>query len=157
MNWNQYIIEASRTAIDKQHDFNLRHFKLGLCTEIGEFLDILKRHYAYGKELDIIHIKEELGDILWYEANRFRIFGKYATKLTHFNNLEDLIDFWLHVDSTKVCMYDCVLDTCKYFNLDIEDVMDLNIRKLKVRYPDKFSSDSALNRNLELERLTLEN
>jgi hypothetical protein len=34
--------------------------------------------------------------------------------------------------------------------------MERNINKLKVRFPDKFSEHSALNRDLETERKTLE-
>ncbi len=33
-----------------------------------------------------------------------------------------------------------------------EEVMEMNVRKLKKRYPDKFTQESALNRDLESER-----
>lgn len=40
--------------------------------------------------------------------------------------------------------------------LDWEKGLDNNIAKLKARYPDKFSQDGAINRNLEKEREILE-
>src|SRR5690554_2036397 len=45
---------------------NILHAKAGLKTEYGELLDIFKRWFAYNKPVDIVHLKEELGDILWY-------------------------------------------------------------------------------------------
>jgi NTP pyrophosphatase (non-canonical NTP hydrolase) len=41
-------------------------------------------------------------------------------------------------------------------DISIEDIMGKNILKLYVRYPDKFSEDSALIRDLEAERAILE-
>lgn len=40
--------------------------------------------------------------------------------------------------------------------LDINDLMESNIAKLRVRYPKKFTPESALKRNLESERRSLE-
>jgi NTP pyrophosphatase (non-canonical NTP hydrolase) len=42
------------------------HYIAGLVTEAGEALDQLKRHLFYGKPLDKINLKEELGDTDWY-------------------------------------------------------------------------------------------
>ncbi len=44
----------------------LIHGALGSAGEVGELVDIIKKHVMYGKELDKQHIKEELGDALWY-------------------------------------------------------------------------------------------
>jgi len=44
----------------------LMHGVIGLVTEIGEKMDQLKRHLFYGKELDKVNMKEELGDLDWY-------------------------------------------------------------------------------------------
>jgi len=41
---------------------------MGLCTEAGEFQDELKRDIFYGKEVDLLNLVEECGDILWYVA-----------------------------------------------------------------------------------------
>lgn len=40
--------------------------------------------------------------------------------------------------------------------VDFETLMDNNLEKLKARYPHKFNSDNAVNRNLDKERAILE-
>jgi NTP pyrophosphatase (non-canonical NTP hydrolase) len=42
---------------------------MGLAGEIGEVIDIMKKHIYQGKELDITDVIEEIGDVLWYIAN----------------------------------------------------------------------------------------
>ncbi len=44
----------------------LLHVGFGMATEAGEFLDQLKKHGFYGKELDEVNLMEELGDSDWY-------------------------------------------------------------------------------------------
>lgn len=46
----------------------LLHASMGLITEGAELLDAMKKFIFYGKELDIVNIKEELGDSNYYEA-----------------------------------------------------------------------------------------
>lgn len=46
---------------------------------------------------------------------------------------------------------------CNSLDVDMNRIMAQNIEKLKTRYPDKFTSEAALNRDLEAERKTLEN
>jgi NTP pyrophosphatase (non-canonical NTP hydrolase) len=43
-----------------------------MITEAGELMDGYKRRLVYGSPLDIINIKEEVGDCLWY-ANLFAV------------------------------------------------------------------------------------
>lgn len=69
INFNDYQLLAARTRKmfedkkDMQADVGL-----GLCGEAGEVADIIKKHLAGAKELDRAHLKEELGDVLWYIA-----------------------------------------------------------------------------------------
>ncbi len=44
------------------------HGILGCVTEVGELADGLKRHLYYGQDIDVVNIKEELGDLCWYIA-----------------------------------------------------------------------------------------
>jgi len=46
----------------------LLHSGIGMCTEAGEFNDMLKRVLYYGKEMDRVNLAEEIGDLLWYCA-----------------------------------------------------------------------------------------
>lgn len=57
-----------RTRLCEIHTIRLLHAAMGLCTETGEFMDMLKKHILYGKPLDEVNLKEELGDQLWYTA-----------------------------------------------------------------------------------------
>lgn len=116
MNTNQYQLKAARTL---PHLTSMLmddlHMVLGMQTEVAEIADVYKKNIAYGKPLDEINVKEELGDVLWYIANMCNLHG------------------W-----------------------SMEDVMDVNIKKLETRYPEKFTEELALNRNLDAERDVLE-
>lgn len=78
MNSKQYIKDATRTEStnftamnERLNDDGLKrllHAGIGLSTEAGEFLDALKKHIFYGKELDKVNLAEEMGDLFWYMA-----------------------------------------------------------------------------------------
>lgn len=55
---------------------DILHSAMGLITEVGELVDSYKRNIFYNKELDLVNIKEELGDILWYMAIGFNAIGE---------------------------------------------------------------------------------
>lgn len=44
------------------------HAVIGLTTEVGELADIWKRRIFYGREIDVVNAREEIGDVLWYLA-----------------------------------------------------------------------------------------
>jgi len=46
----------------------LLHSAIGMATEAGEVLDMLKKHIYYGRELDLVNLEEELGDCNWYQS-----------------------------------------------------------------------------------------
>ena len=46
----------------------LLHAQMGMQTEVAEFADALKKSLFYGKPLDVVNLKEELGDLMWYMA-----------------------------------------------------------------------------------------
>lgn len=46
----------------------LLHAVMGMETETGELMDMLKKHIFYNKEFDRVNAKEEIGDLLWYVA-----------------------------------------------------------------------------------------
>ena len=41
---------------------------MGVGTEGGELLDIVKKNQFYGKPVDWVNVREEIGDVLWYLA-----------------------------------------------------------------------------------------
>lgn len=91
------------------------HMIFGMQTEVAEIADAYKKHIAYGKELDLVNVREELGDAMWYIAN-----------------------------------------LCNLHGWDLRDILDTNINKLALRYPEKFTAEKALNRDLKSEREILE-
>ncbi|ATH07678.1 hypothetical protein BIY24_06880 [Halobacteriovorax marinus] len=125
MNTQEYVKLAIKTESTDFESMNTRlqddglkrllHAGIGLSTEAGEFLDALKKHIFYGKELDRVNLAEEMGDLFWYLA--------------------------------------IVADE---LGVNMDDVMERNIEKLKARYGEKFSEEKAENRDLKNERSILE-
>lgn len=65
------------------------------------------------------------------------------------------------LDKTNVAeeIFDCfwyLINLCRMLRINIEEGMENNIEKLRSRYPEKFTSENALNRDLEKERKILE-
>ena len=94
---------------------DLLHGAIGISTEAGELLDVLKKHIYYGTSIDEINMMEECSDLLYY-------IGVILSRLGY----------------------------------TFEEVMQINIEKLQARYPEKFTSENAINRDLEKERKILE-
>lgn len=53
----------------------LHHAGTGVCSEAGEIIDITKGVWVYGKNLDIDHLIEELGDLRFYYQAMLNILG----------------------------------------------------------------------------------
>lgn len=102
----------------------LLHCAMGLTTEVGELMDILKRHLFYGTAIDFTHIREEFGDLEWYKALGYDVLVSELEGLTR-ENVQ-------------------------------EQTQAMNIAKLAKRYPEKFTEHHAINRDLVVERATLE-
>lgn len=120
MDFEQYQKDAERTMAPVSDTLrsNLAqelHMILGMQTEVAELADVYKKELAYGKEIDEINVKEELGDIMFY-----------------------------------------VVNMCNINDWKLEDILKTNIAKLIARYPEKFTSKNALNRDLDNERNILE-
>jgi NTP pyrophosphatase (non-canonical NTP hydrolase) len=108
----RYICEDGENRTDYNR---LLHAAMGMATEAGEFLDPIKKHLFYGKPLDLVNLREEVGDLLWYIAI-----------------------------------------ACDALDTTIDAEMQRNIAKLRKRYPEKFDSVQAVERDLEGERKVLE-
>jgi NTP pyrophosphatase (non-canonical NTP hydrolase) len=91
------------------------HAIMGMMTELGELVDMYKRHIFYGTPLDLTNSAEEQGDVFWYQA---------------------------------------IL--CDHTGITFQQCQEANIRKLATRYPNKFSEQDAVVRDLLKERDTLD-
>lgn len=59
---------------------------IGLCGESGEVVDIIKKHFFQGHDLDVDHLIEEIGDVLYY-ITLLMILLDYNMADTEFNNM----------------------------------------------------------------------
>lgn len=120
-----YLEESARTAaadypkiaerLASPENIDLLHGAMGLSTEANELVDAMKKVVFYGKPVDAVNLKEEIGDALWYIAL-----------------------------------------LCRRLNVSMESIMQTNIDKLKARYPQKFTEEAAMKRDLDVERKILE-
>lgn len=165
---------------------NERHMNLGVITEIGEVLDIFKKNLAYGKAIDVVNLGEELADISWYIVNKciFREipleenFTEVTAEMEDFLDTtlftsqevpidlktEAIMNLFIQVYSgpsesifgAPIVQLATLANIAKWFELDFFQLLTNNIDKLKVRYPEKFTEEAALNRDLDAERAELE-
>lgn len=163
---------------------NLLHGAIGLVTEATELVENyngVKKHDSVNvfEELGDItfylsipqrELAFEILDDYFHTPLEQEVFAAYGTIycLDLINASSNLLDY-----HKKMLFYGKPMDEEKYKELffevakslrviiqlegfNIEDIHERNISKLKARYGDKFTSDGALNRNLEKEREILE-
>lgn len=172
MTIKEYQLEANRTCSDLgNRDLNYLHIKMGIFTEIGEIVDIFKKNLAYKKEIDLINLGEEIVDVAWYIVN-WDTFNKLSSSIDeHLSKNESLYDVIVSLDYIYDFYSDAgikndvfntsqqlgILKTiAEYYNLNFYELLDRNIAKLKARFPEKFTEEAALNRDLIKERKILE-
>lgn len=169
----QYQKFAARTCADLgKKKLNNLHMKMGLITELAEAIDVYKKKIAYKKDIDYVNLQEELiGDVLWYAVNYCRI-NKIAlpvmpeallesqkpsyTDEGYVNILIDLVKLSLKPKKNIPMIIIKIFILSTYLNFDFYQSLTNNINKLMVRYPEKFDTDKAINRDLKTERKRLE-
>ena len=184
MNWNEYLELSEKTLSEEFHIGakvqNSLHAVMGLATEIEELLD----NYTDENSMDSTNMLEELGDLTWYMAILHRehtdiIHYVDTTVLVKHDNPFDcvlkinksvlkLLDFMkkkifynkpVAQEAFNILVLLIEADIywlADYYNIKVEDICQVNIDKLKARYGDKFTSDKAINRDLDTERTILE-
>jgi hypothetical protein len=173
MNYQEYAPLAIRTAKFIDPITDLFHARVGLVTEVGEICDAFKKHIIYGKTLDLVNLREEIGDVFWYlnllvhveQSKPLQLFDFYPAPPTELSGKE-LQVFLLKMAETTgmVATGTCsprylqkqLEVLCLCFNINIEECLDINIAKLAARYGDKYSDYKAVNRDLTVERKLLE-
>lgn len=63
---------------------------------------------------------------------------------------------WVNVKEEIGDLMWYIMNLCTFNDFDLEEILQTNIDKLKARFPDKFTEEKALNRNLQVERKILE-
>ena len=188
MKWPEYLVMSEKTLstqfyIETQHSKNMLHAVMGLDTECGELLGVATQIFK-NEELDLVNIKEELGDIMWYIAIFDREFPVDPTqfrgpdlgaienvayaiisltqKSTEMLDLMKKYTFYgkgvnsQEFDKLRIDIKHHVSAIAFTLGFALEDIAQTNIDKLKARYGDKFSEEAAINRDLDNEREILE-
>lgn len=152
--------------------YNCKHAGYGLVTEIGEIVDAFKRQEFYKKPLDLINLKEEVGDMLWYVALGYTGLGRCMDENNLIldsveepwenNSTEFLLKKIAHHSSCVFSYYDEECVSIDYdlprivtylhylalrYNFTLEEACSLNIEKLRKRFPNGFTEYDAINRN----------
>lgn len=185
MNWKDYKKEAERTLSSQFNcdidDQKVLHSIIGMMTEIDELLEnydskmdeinkmeeisdfmwyfsILSRMYSIDLSTDDKTIKYISKDFINEKELVYSILKKCLKlldmqKKKFFYNKNINIENFLEIISDISYL---LLIYTKINNIDLEKSMEVNINKLYKRYPEKFSSDKAINRDLETERKILE-
>ena len=63
---------------------------------------------------------------------------------------------WTNVEEEIGDLMFYIASFCRISGIDLQDVIDRNVKKLEARYPDKFTEYHAKNRDLKKEREILE-
>jgi NTP pyrophosphatase (non-canonical NTP hydrolase) len=170
MDLETYFKESARTSSVEPDSISMKilHGAMGICTEVIEF------HKSY-EEGDEKNCEQELGDIFWYIAETCRGINVNLLDLDFHGDVSmDSIAAILEVSGNildqakRITFYKAHIDSeiisellsclCTELNAliedngyDLEDILDKNIKKLRIRFPNKFSCDAAINRNVEKE------
>jgi len=144
------------------------HMALGLTTEYIELEDGINKD-------DLPNIREEHGDILWYVANEctiyklsFKSICKKAINSGGVFKLGDIVDlhkrelaYGKEIDANV--LEELIIEAVAWlifvaesYNFTFESSLERNIDKLIQRFPDKFTQEAALTRDLDKERKILE-
>jgi NTP pyrophosphatase (non-canonical NTP hydrolase) len=153
------------------------HMAMGMVGEIGEVVDLVKKRFAYGREVEDIKILEELGDFVFYTVGLADMAGiDLATGADDPGALamdEQMLMAALALQSGGVLygmsahdpqlqaavvdelplIFEIAGHLARRLGSSLEEVLDINIRKLSVRYPNlTFDTDRANNRDVAAEQ-----
>lgn len=181
---NQYVKDATRTE-SKIDTFTANgHLFAGVVEgmiALGNILDMIKKNTFYGKEIDLeklstLRDQVELSLIkldpafteepkMEFSSESPRVFHAIvgiATEATEMlEALQRSIVEQQPIDAVNICeelgdnnWYQAILVDA--LEADFEKIFEVNIAKLRQRFPEKFTSEDAINRDLDTERKILE-
>lgn len=170
MNLNDYVKLALRTESVRPFDntdhgrraSRLVHAALGIESEMAEL----------GMSVDDANTLEELGDLCWYLAVLADEFGFDLEEVRHkapagsWGAISDQAKrVWFYNAPADVTAIEKAAGNLMQFvfvtatislRVSLDLVLEANVRKLRTRFPDKFSDQAALNRDLEAESKALQ-
>ncbi len=180
---NEYVPNAIRTEshLDKikTNEIFLTSV-INILVHFGNMLDQIKKHTFYGKPYDMADLGQHMAmaretfktmetltpeEIEGHERvmnTNTRIFHSIVGIATESTELLEALDLY-GVRPDNVNILEEFGDIAWYTALGIdelggdwENILEKNIDKLRARYPEKFTSEAAINRDLDAERAILE-
>lgn len=85
LDFNEYQKHAYNLISEEGRKDMITNGVLGLAGESGECCDIVKKYKYQGHELDKEHLKDELGDVLWYVAETASGLGITLEEVAQYN------------------------------------------------------------------------
>lgn len=181
----EFIRESERTLSEefyatKNSAQKQLHGAIGIVTEVGEIMEAITK-----ERVDKINLSEEIADLYWYLAI-FQREHSFVAKTVEKDSQKidqdklivtvsklfilssELLDIY-----KKFCFYGktydvdaiknlcdeislCCVSLTTFTEIPLEVSLARNIEKLRARYPEKFNSSNAINRDLKKERKILE-
>ena len=178
MELKEYQQQTLRTLKLINPDMDIAHMLFGMNGEFNELynaIDDINRgeeltdqlwylsNYCNMKEITLYKIFDFKFRLFYYELKFYNYIEKLQCEISILTDLEKkklIYGKEISIDEIKDQVIEIAksLNDCySYYEIDPQQAMENNIAKLKVRYPEKFTEENALNRNLELERKVLEN
>jgi hypothetical protein len=181
MDFSKYINDATRTeSVISSVNFNQENLVevLNVFIASGNLLDMIKKNVFYGKEIDkskwniaLSQIRQEhiknidtanesqsinidprlFHTILGIATEGTELIEAALSTITSNNDL-DLVN--IREEFFDVCWY--LLVGHDAINQPLDQTLEMGFNKLKLRYPDKFTSEAAINRDTDAERELME-
>ena len=171
MNFKNYQQLSKRTCNDLGSlQLNLSHMVLGIISEHEEYLEAINKR-------DMVNAREEQADKMFYVANycTFRGFdlgdfenyevpeNQYGLWEIYTSKLADYVKKFIaygkpiNEDLEREALQKIIISIGEAnSSFNFEKDLQINVDKLKARFPDKYSDELANNRDLEKEREILE-
>lgn len=180
MNLREYQENTKRTLPDLgSYQLNIDHMIFGMSSELIEIIDAKDKVNLSEEFADILwylsnycnftnikiaeyydfDILPQLSSLSLSTNDTFLRLVSNISKLTNLEKRElaykKIVNAYDRITSV-FDIFKAINDCFVVHNIDPYEAMEKNINKLKVRYPEKFTENLALNRNLETERKILE-
>ncbi len=165
----------------KEITSTLFHSSLWIQTEVWEIFENVFVEWKW-VDIDVVNLKEELWDIMWYAAiacNELELdIFEYNIDYSHNNNYKSIEEFLYVLNDVSIYILDSfkksllynkpfdvdlfvkrmtellqiISNLVKFIEWDLEKICLINIEKLQLRYPDKFTTEKSIDRDLDAER-----
>lgn len=146
MKLTEYKKQAVRTM---KAGMNYNDVMFGMIGEFGEAVEcVKKKQFHNAKDIDE-KLKKEIGDFLWYivtfiEKKNELIRDKKLNKIDEciFNiqyHLTEII--FMNKESSVDNVMKNITELCSLYGFNLEEILQMNIDKLKIRYPEIYTDE----------------